>query len=461
MPTRTPSTPIPAAAFLDDLRARHLLHQVTHEPALLRHLDAAPRRIYCGFDPSADSLTIGNLVAMMLLRRFRAAGHEPIVLMGGATGRIGDPSGKDAERSLMTEDVVERNIAAQRPIFQRVLGDDVRIVNNHDWFKHISFLDALRDIGKHFSVNQMIQRDAVKRRLEDREHGISYTEFSYMLLQAYDFLHLFRAEGVTLQTAGSDQWGNIVSGVDLIRRAGLDERDATDTGPAAPDSDDPRAFGLTAPLLTRADGGKFGKTESGAIWLSDDRPSGEPGTSAYAFFQFWVNAADDDAPKFLRVFTDLPLAEIEEIERAHADEPHKRLAQRTVAEHATRLVHGEDGLARAQAATDALFTGDVASLDERTLLEVFADVPSSEHKRADLAGPGGVPLVDLLPQTSLAKSKREAREFLAGGAVSVNGSKAGPDAAITTANLLHGRLALLRRGKKSWHVTRWVETPTP
>ncbi len=432
------------ADLLDELRWRGQLYQATDEPALAAHLAGAPRRVYCGFDPTADSLTIGNLVAMMLLRRFRAFGHEPIVLMGGATGRIGDPSGKDAERQLQTGERVDANIAAQRPIFERVLGEGVAIVNNHDWFREIGLIDALRDIGKHFSVNQMIQRDSVRRRLEDREHGISYTEFSYMLLQAYDFLHLFREMGVTVQCAGSDQWGNIVSGADLIRRVeGLTEDGS------------PRSFGLTAPLLTKADGGKFGKTEAGAVWLSADRPSGEPGTSAYGFYQFWINADDADVGKYLRIFTDLPRGEIESIEAEHAEAPHQRRAQQAVAREATRIVHGEAGLAIAEQATAALFSGDVASLDRPTLEEAFAAAPSTEHDRARLAGEG-LPLLELLPETTLAKSKREAKEFLSSGAVALNGERVGLDDRLTPDRLLHGSVALLRRGKKAWHVTRWA-----
>jgi len=430
------------AAVLDDLRARGLIHQCTDEGALRAHL-AKPRRLYIGFDPTADSLTIGNLVPMMLMRRFRVFGHEPVVLMGGATGRIGDPSGKDAERTLMDDDRVEGNIRAQREIFVSVLGGSVRIVNNYDWFKSISFLEALRDIGKHFSVNEMIRRDSVRNRLEREGQGISYTEFSYMLLQAYDFLHLFRAEGITLQSAGADQWGNIVSGCDLIRRAeGHDDEGA------------PKSFGLTAPLLTKADGGKFGKTESGAIWLSHNRPSGAPGTSPYAYFQFWLNTADADVERYLLIFSDRSVDEIKALCARHAAEPQKREAQRTLARDATALLHGKPAADLAEHAAQALFSGDVARLDLATLNEVFAEVPASEHAKSDLAGEG-VALVDLLAQTTLAKSKREAREHLGAGAVSLNGEPIGPDDRLTPSRLLHGSIALLRRGKKAWHVTRW------
>ena len=438
------------------LKARNQFFQCTDVAALAAHFagaDAAAggRRLYNGFDPTADSLTIGNLVPIMMLRRFQAAGHTPFVLLGGATGLIGDPSGKETERALRTEDEVSANIASQQKIFESLLDFDskrpnrARLVNNYDWFKPIGFIEALRDIGKHFSVNEMIKRDSVRNRLEGRDHGISYTEFSYMLLQAYDFLHLFRAEGVTIQSAGADQWGNIVSGVDLVRRAeGLDAQ-----GNA-------KSFGITAPLLTKADGSKFGKTESGAIWLSHKRPvSGEPGTSPYAYYQFWLNAADADVRNFLFIFTELPSDELNDLMSHHEAEPHKREAQRTLAQQATTLLHGKDAMLHAEHAAQALFSGDVASLDEGALTEVFAEAPHSDHDRTALSGDGAL-LIDVLAQTTLASSKGEARKHLSAGAISVNGTKAdGPDARITANDLLHGKVALLRRGKKTWHVTRW------
>ena len=433
---------------LHQLEWRGQLYQTTDLDSLRAHLAGADpasggRGVYCGFDPTADSLTIGNLVPIMLLRRFQRDGHTPFVLLGGATGLIGDPSGKEAERALRTPEEIESNIAGQRRIFERLLDFDpsrpnaARMVNNYDWFKGIGFIEALRDIGKHFSVNQMIARDSVRNRL-DREQGISYTEFSYVLLQAYDFLHLFRAEGVTIQAAGADQWGNIVSGADLIRRAeGADE------------SGNPRSFGMTAPLLTKSDGGKFGKTESGAIWLSDDR------TSPYAFYQFWINADDADVFNYLRIYTDLERDDVDALEKRHTAAPHEREAQRTLAREATRLVHGAEAVERAEAATAALFSGDVAGLDLETLREVFADVASSEHDKADIPVEG-LALVDLVALTTLAKSKREAKEFLSGGAISLNGRKVGIEDRLTVDGLLHGQIALLRRGKKSWHVTRWA-----
>jgi tyrosyl-tRNA synthetase len=287
-------------------------------------------------------------------------------------------------------------------------------------------------VGKHFSVNAMIQRDSVRTRLESREQGISYTEFSYMLLQAYDFLHLYKQEGCTLQMAGSDQYGNIVSGIDLIRRAHADSH----------------AFGITAPLLTKSDGKKFGKSEKGAVWLSADK------TSPYAFYQFWINAEDKDVASLLKWFTFLPQAEIESQLEAHAKAPHERGAQRALAREMTRLVHGDEELSAAEAASQALFTGDVRKLDARLLGEVFADVPHSEHDKTQLDGEG-TPLLELLTQTSLVSSKREARQFLESGAVVVNGDKADLSRKLRSEDLLHGTAILLRRGKKNWHVTRW------
>ena len=394
--------------------------------------------------------------------------------MGGGTGLIGDPSGKEAERQLRTHKEIEQNIAGQKPIFERVLDFDPKkknaaiVVNNLDWLSGLGYLEALRDVGKHFSVNMMIQKESVKERLHHREQGISYTEFSYMILQAYDFLKLYEDHAVTVQVGGSDQWGNIVAGCDLIRRTvslkALSVREGspachkTGETPVPPNRSTfegetgvlaAECFGLTAPLVTKSDGGKFGKTETGAVWLTAVR------TSPYAFYQYWLNVSDDDAQRYLKLFTLLKRNEIDEIIGAHKSDPGARGAQRAVADAVTRLVHGDAAADRAQVATRALFTGEVASLDKETLDEVFADVESSEHRLSELAGEG-LPLVELLPTTSLAKSKREAREFLTHGAISVNGAKVGINAKLTASDLLHGSIALLRRGKKSWYVTLWT-----
>ncbi|MFM9957756.1 MAG: tyrosine--tRNA ligase [Phycisphaerales bacterium] len=455
--------------LLDDLKFRGQVHQSTDEAALRRHL-STPRKVYCGFDPTADSLTIGNLVSIMGLRRFQIAGHTPVVVMGGGTGMIGDPSGKSAERQLQTLETVAANVRSQERIFRALLSFEgpnaAVVVNNADWLGRLNYIELLRDIGKHFSVNEMVKRDSVRDRLT-REQGISYTEFSYVILQAYDYLHLFKEMGVTVQIGGSDQWGNIVSGGDLIRRLLpeiLDRRhqhldtlqephrsaffleqikpleDADATGSVS--------HALTWPLITKADGTKFGKTESGAVWLTRER------TSPYAFYQFWLNAADADVMKFMKTFTLLPRAEIEALEAAHAADPGKREAHRALARHMTEMLHGRADLERAEAAAGALFSGDVASLDLETLNEVFASVPSSTHSRSELVGEG-LPMADVLAMTTLAKSKREAREHLSSGAVTLNGERVGETDRLTAARLLHGSLAVLRRGKKAWHVTRW------
>ncbi|MCH2151905.1 MAG: tyrosine--tRNA ligase [Phycisphaerales bacterium] len=436
------------AGYLDELRWRGLIHQTTADDHLPGFLNSGTRTGYCGFDPTNDSLTIGNLMPIMLLGHLQRHGHRPVVLMGGGTGLIGDPSGKDAERTLQTREKVAENVASCSRIFERVLNFDdsaenaAVLVNNVDWLGAIGYLEMLRDVGKHFSVNAMIQKDSVKDRLENREQGISYTEFSYMLLQAYDFLHLRREMDCTLQIAGSDQYGNIVCGIDLIRRDMVDQPDT-----------EPRGFGITGPLVTKADGTKFGKSESGAVWLTAER------TSPYAFYQFWLNASDADAGKYLRFFTFLNRETIEDLERKHADEPHARHAQRTLAAEVTRMIHGQSELDRAQAAAAALFGGDIASLDEGQLADVFADVPHSSHAKDDL-GAEGILLVDLLPETSLAGSKREAREFLKNGSIAINGCKVDGGEAlerrIQLDDLLDGGKILLKRGKKAWHATEWM-----
>jgi tyrosyl-tRNA synthetase len=425
-------------SFLEELKWRGLLHQTTAADELVKHL-AQPGRVgYCGFDPTSDSLTIGNFIQIKLLMHWQQSGHKPIVVMGGGTGLIGDPSGKDAERQLQSREQVAANVAGQRRIFEKLLDFDRRnpnaavIVNNADWLDKLGFIEVLRDVGKHFSVNMMIQKESVKERLHNREQGISYTEFSYMILQAYDFLHLRRAMNCTVQTSGSDQYGNIVAGIDLIRR---------EFGPD-------QAFGITTPLVKSASGKKIGKTEKGAVWLTGDR------TSPYAFYQYWINVDDQDAPAFLKWFTMMNQDQADDIIRQHQAQPHLRTAQRELARHMTRLVHGEPELNKVEAASQALFSGDVRGLDQQMLEEVFADVPHSVHSRAQLAC-GEVDLADLLPQTTLASSKREAREFLANGAVSVNGEKVDPATRLTPAHLLHGRTILLKRGKKNWHATKW------
>jgi tyrosyl-tRNA synthetase len=420
--------------LLADLEFRGQLYQLTNADALREHLQT-PRKVYCGFDPTKSSLTVGNLVQILLLRRFQEAGHTPVVVMGGGTGMIGDPSGKEAERQILTPEQVAANVAGQRLCFERLLHftgpNAAQLVNNADWLGKLGFIEALRDIGKHFSVNMMIQKDSVRERLHNRDQGISYTEFSYMLLQAYDFSYLFQHHGVTVQTCGSDQWGNIVAGIDLIRRTQHKE-----------------AFGLTTPLITKADGGKFGKTESGAVWLSPDR------TSPYAFYQFWVNTADADIPKFLRTYTFFSHDEISKLEAEHQQNPGARTAHRALAQHMTELMHGAEGLASAQKATDALFSGNVAELSQATISDLFSSAPAVTLPKAKLIAEGYA-MVDLLVDSGVVKSKREAREFLGNGAILVNGRTPGVDATVGADWLLHDEVLLIRRGRKIWHMVRF------
>lgn len=426
-------------SFLDEIRWRGLLYQTAGQDA--EQYLATPGRVgYCGFDPTKNSLTIGNFIAIKMLMHWQRAGHQPIVLMGGGTGLIGDPSGKDAERQLITHEEVQANIQGQRRIFEKLLDFDparpnaALIVNNYDWLSKLSYIEMLRDVGKHFSVNAMIQKDSVRERLHNRDQGISYTEFSYMILQAYDFLHLRRQYGCTVQTAGSDQYGNIVAGMDLIRRT---------LGAEA------HSYGVTAPLVTRADGAKIGKTAEGAIWLTADR------TSAYRFYQYWINTDDADVIRFLRWFTFLSQEEITALEAEQAAAPHLRPAQRALAQQMTTLVHSAEAVVSVEQASQALFgKGAVRELAADLLADVFADVPHSVHAKNRLDG-AGLALEDLLVETPLAASKREAREFLGNGAVTVNGEKISLNYMLTCADLLHGETILLRRGKKLWHATRW------
>ncbi len=493
--TDTQSTTID---LIDELKWRDLLKDCTDEKGLRTHLETGTRKIYAGFDPTADSLTIGNLVPIMLLAHVKRAGHIPVVVMGGGTGLIGDPSGKSAERQMMTEEMVQHNVDCQEPIYNAVLGSlegpPHELKNNNDWLSKISYIEALRDIGKHFSVNMMMQKESVKDRLNNREQGISYTEFSYMILQAYDFAHLYEHEGVTVQLGGSDQYGNIVAGGDLIRKK-LAEKSMMSKGKsiAAPseeqhaqsgardlaqdksrqkfleslaESDSAKAkklmeesewesesssfqyFGLTAPLVAKADGGKFGKTETGAIWLTANR------TSPYAYYQFWLNASDDDAANWIKVFTFMPRDEVEALIKAHSENPGKRELQRKLAQEATTILHGKAAMENAENAGKALFSGDIGSLDADTMLEVFASVPTTEHTKAELAQ--GVDMVGLLKEIKLASSNREAREFLNEGSVSINGQKITLDTKLTADHLLHDQFIAIRRGKKKWHLTKWA-----
>jgi tyrosyl-tRNA synthetase len=412
-----------------ELTWRGLVHQVTD--AGLADLLARERVVgYIGFDPTSDSLTLGNLLGIVTLMRLQRAGHRPIALAGGGTGMIGDPSGKAEERQLLTPDVLASNLAAIRSQFERFLDfgpGEALLLDNGEWLGSMGLLEFLRDIGKHFTVNTMVAKDSVRSRFSEREQGISYTEFSYMLLQAYDYLHLHDSHGCRLQLGGSDQWGNITAGIELIRRV----RGAT-------------AYGLTFPLVTKPDGTKFGKSEAGNIWLDARR------TSPYAMYQFFLRSEDAVVGTYLRYFTFRTREEIEALDAATREQPERREAQRVLAHDVVALVHGEEEAQQAEHASAVLFSEDIRELSERTLLEVMADAPSSD------VGPGS--LVDVLVATGLAKSRREARTFLVQGGVYLNNRKvADADASVSRADLLHDRYAILRRGKGSPHLLRFSD----
>lgn len=417
--------------LIDTYRARDLLHDATEGAA--EHLDEAPRTLYIGFDPTASSLHLGSLVPIMGLVHAQRAGHNPIALVGGGTGLIGDPSGRTAERQLLTKEQVAENAEGIRAQLEHFLDFEVatnpaKMLNNLDWLGGLGFVDFLRDVGKHFSVNQMLAKESVKRRIEG-EDGISYTEFSYALLQSYDFLELYRREGCTVQMGGSDQWGNITTGIDLIRRV-----------------DQGRAYGAVYPLLTNASGAKFGKSEGENVWLDPER------TSPFRFYQYWINVDDADVIRYLRLFSLLNFEQIEGLAHAVETEPHRRAAQMALAEDVTRRLHGETGLASAQRATEALFSGKVEGLDADAVADVFADVPSSEIAADELSGEG-VSVIDLFASSGLATSKGDARRAIEGGGAYVNGVRVeGIEARVTMSDTIGGRFLLLRKGKKSYHL---------
>ncbi|WP_323926120.1 tyrosine--tRNA ligase [Aeromonas caviae] len=412
--------------LLDELTQRGLVAQNSDPVALADHL-ATPRTVYCGFDPTAGSLHIGHLVPLLMLRRFQLAGHTPVALVGGATGLIGDPSFKASERTLNSAETVQGWVASLSAQISALLpaSDGLAaplLVNNADWMGQMSALDFLRDIGKHFSVNAMLARESVRQRLARPDQGISFTEFSYALLQSQDFAVLNQRLGCTLQIGGNDQWGNITSGMDLTRRL-----------------HQAQVYGMTLPLITKADGTKFGKTEGGAIWLDPAL------TSPYAFYQFWLGTADEDVYRFLRYYSFMPLAEIETLEAEDAKRQGRKLAQQVLADELTELVHGKGALAAAQRISELLFSGEVACLGESDLAQLAQDgMPSSPIK-------GETDLVTLLVECGLANSKRIARELLAAGAVSVNGAIR-QDEPLTADDRLFGRYLLLRRGKKQYHL---------
>ncbi|HDO1317399.1 tyrosine--tRNA ligase [Aeromonas veronii] len=415
--------------LLDELTERGLVAQNSDPAALADHL-ATPRTVYCGFDPTAGSLHIGHLVPLLMLRRFQLAGHTPVALVGGATGLIGDPSFKATERSLNSANTVQGWVASLSAQIRALLPadeglSDPQLVNNGDWMGQMSALDFLRDIGKHFSVNAMLARESVRQRLARPDQGISFTEFSYALLQSYDFAVLHQRLGCTLQIGGNDQWGNITSGMDLTRRL-----------------HQAQVHGMTLPLITKADGTKFGKTEGGAVWLDPAL------TSPYAFYQFWLGTADEDVYRFLRYYSFMSLSEIDALEAEDAKRQGRKQAQQVLANELTELVHGKAALAAVQRISELLFSGDVTRLGESDLAQLAQDgMPSSTVS-------GETDLVSLLVSCGLANSRRIARELLAAGAISLNGVLKQDDQ-LSATDRLFGRYLLLRRGKKQYHLVAW------
>jgi len=424
--------------IFSELSWRGLMNQTTDDANLPRWLMEKPRTIYVGFDPTADSLHVGHLVALMVLRRFQQAGHRPIALVGGATGMIGDPSGKSEERNLLSVDVLRANVAAMEGQLRRFLdfqsGNTAAVlVNNYDWMGRFGYLEFLRDVGKHFPVNVMLAKDSVRSRLERTDAGLSYTEFSYMLLQAYDFVYLYEHFDCELQAGGSDQWGNITAGIDLARRM-----------------HGAQLYGVTCPLLTKSDGAKMGKTESGALWLAPEK------TSPYRFYQYWINLDDADVGKCLRFFTDMGREEIEALEAQHATDPGLRQAQRRLAAELTRLVHGPEGLETAERATEIFFGAEISLSSDVQLGAIFADVPSKELPRARLLA-DGVAAVDALVEAGLAKSKSDARRLITQGGAYVNNRRIdGADTSLGPSDLASESIMVLRTGKKNYALLRFV-----
>lgn len=424
--------------FLQELQDRGLIAQTTGGDTLAEHLNSASRTLYCGFDPTADSLHIGSLVPLLMLKRFQLAGHKPIALVGGATGLIGDPSFKAQERKLNTPDIVANWVDKLRAQVSRFIDFDAsatsaEVVNNLDWVGKVDVLSFLRDVGKHFSINNMINKESVKQRIEREGEGISFTEFTYMLLQSYDFAELYQRNQCTLQIGGSDQWGNITGGIDLTRRM-----------------HGGHVFGLTMPLVTKSDGTKFGKTETGTVWLDSSK------TSPYAFYQFWLNTADADVYKFLRYFTFLSVSQIADVEAEDIARAAKPEAQRILAEEMTRLVHGDAGLLAAQRITQALFSDDLAGLSESDFEQLQQDgLPSSKLLRDDI---GETPLTQILADVEMAASGKQVKDALVRNAVFINGEAKSIDDNMQSTNSFSSEKAFFKRfylvklGKKKYHL---------
>ena len=427
--------------FVEELTWRGMLHDVM--PGTEEHLKEGMRGAYVGIDPTADSLHIGHLVSVMMLRHFQLCGHKPFALIGGATGMIGDPSGKSAERNLLDEKTLRHNQQSIKNQLSKFLefGKEEEnaavMVNNYDWMKNFSFLEFIRDVGKHITVNYMMAKDSVKKRLSsDAAEGMSFTEFTYQLVQGYDFLHLFRENDCTLQMGGSDQWGNITTGTEMIRRVA-----------------NGKGYALTCPLITKADGTKFGKTEGGNVWLDPKR------TSPYKFYQYWLNTSDVDAEKYIKIFTLLSKGEIEKIVEEHKEAPHLRALQKTLAEEITVMVHSQEDYENAVKASEVLFgkstADDLKSLDEATFLDVFEGVPQAEIAKAEIEN--GLDMIGALSvKTNFLQSNGEARRALKENSVSVNKEKVKEDYTITANDLINGKYVIINKGKKNTYIIRTV-----
>lgn len=427
--------------FVEELEWRGMLHDIM--PETENHLNQGPTSAYIGFDPTADSLHIGSLVQILILMHFQRAGHQPIALVGGATGMIGDPSGKSDERNLLDSAALEKNVAGIKAQLERFLDfsssnqNPAILVNNFDWMKDYSLIEFSRDIGKHITVNYMMAKDSVKKRLgSESQVGMSFTEFTYQLLQGYDFLHLYQNYNCTLQMGGSDQWGNITTGTELVRRKAGG-----------------KAYAITCPLITKADGTKFGKTEGGNIWLDKNR------TSPYKFYQYWLNASDADAENYIKIFTFLTKEEIDALIEEHKETPHLRLLQKRIAEEVTVLVHSKEDLSNAQRASQILFgkstSEDLMQLDNATFLDVFDGVPKAQMENSALAD--GVEIISALAgEGKLLKSNGEARRALKENSISVNKTKVSDQKKITAEDLINDRYILLQRGKKSYFILEFV-----
>ncbi|MBS7320488.1 MAG: tyrosine--tRNA ligase [Myroides sp.] len=423
--------------FIEEVTWRGMLHDVM--PGTEEHLMEQMRVAYVGIDPTADSLHIGHLVGVMLLKHFQAAGHKPLALVGGATGMIGDPSGKSNERNLLDEAALTRNQNAIKAQLSKFLDFDssennaAEMVNNYDWMKDFSFLDFIRDVGKHITVNYMMAKDSVKKRLNgETADGMSFTEFTYQLVQGYDFLHLYKNKQATLQMGGSDQWGNITTGTELIRR-----------------KEQGKAYALTCPLITKADGTKFGKSEGGNIWLDSER------TSPYKFYQYWLNTSDEDAEKYIKIFTFLSKETIEALIEEHKQAPHLRVLQKTLAEEVTVMVHSREDFENAVKASNILFGNasaeDLKALDAKTFLDVFDGVPQAEIAMDELKN--GIDIVDVLnAKSGFMKSNGEARRALNENSISINREKVQEGFTLTTTDLINNQFVLLQRGKKNYFV---------